>query len=543
MAITDPRIVIRAKDETSRAFKAARSNLREFRKSALSLSNVLAGLAGAAGFGAMIKSSLEAQDQIGKLSTRLGASTEALSQYKFVAEQTGISFQTLTMGWQRMTRRISEAANGTGEARDALKELGLSAKSLNQLAPEQQFERLAAALRNVERPADRVRLAMKLFDSEGVSLLQTIGLTADETDRLKNRADELGLTLSQNQVDAAARSQDAMNELKNAFNGLAITLTNETNPALTDTTKLLTDFIPKAAGWARKITETMGVAGTFVWELLNPSDITGRPTLEQAMNRATEGAADVAQGLHEVKAARDALAAPTDDGTETPGSAAASKTELKALADFAFEDAKVRQHILDTRYEQNRLAQQAEFDATMEFEDRKTAAVRQGSLARLKFSTWAAKKQTQHVVKSMIQLTQGVAHQDRKLFEINKAAGIANAIINTHEGVSKSLSKYPWPLAGVMAAIHLAAGMAEVSAIRSASFGGGGGGRGVTGAGAATVPLTPPSDFATPAGGRTGPTEVSITVNGTGKLDRDQAQEIAESLADLISDGGEVFAI
>ena len=522
MAANEPTIYIRAKNQTDRAFKAAKSNFLDFKKSTLTLSNALAGLAGAAGFGAVIKSSLDAQDKIGKLSTRLGASTEALSQYKFVAEQTGVSFETLTMGWQRMTRRVAEAANGTGEAKDAIKELGLEASALNQLRPEQQFERLSAALREVKNPADQVRLAMKLFDSEGVSLLQTIKQTAAETDNLKARADELGLTLSKDQTDAAARANDAMSELKQSFNGMTIELTDGLAPAITDIVKLLTDAIPKVAEFGEAITDSVGEAIASVYLWWNKSEINPREGLVGALNEARQAAAAMNE---ELTKSPEVIKQASDVMVNTDIVATLDKGELKALQDFGFEDAKTRQNLLDTRFQQNVQAQEREFAALYEFEDRKTQLVRQGATERLKFSTWSAKKQTQHVVGEAVRLTAGVAHESRTLFELNKTAGIANAIINTHEGVTKSLSQYPWPLAGAMAALHLAAGMAQVNAIRSSSYRGGGGGGGTTTAGAATVPQTPPSDFAAAPQATAAAPQIQVFIEGSA-IGNEQVREV-----------------
>ena len=146
---------------------------------------------------ALTKNSIDSADEIQKLNQRLGASTEALSQYKYVADLTGVSFKTLTTGWQRMTRRVAEAAQGTGEARQALAELGLDVQKLNQLKPEDQFEVLADAIMGVKNPADQVRLAMKLFDTEGVALLQTMQGGSEAMRGLRDEADTLGLTLDQ----------------------------------------------------------------------------------------------------------------------------------------------------------------------------------------------------------------------------------------------------------------------------------------------------------------------------------------------------------
>lgn len=69
--------------------------------------------------------------------------------------------------------------------------------------------------------------------------------------------------------------------------------------------------------------------------------------------------------------------------------------------------------------------------------------------------------------------------ESRKMFEIGKAAGIANAVISTYQGAAKAL-ELGWPLGPIAAAAITANGFAQVSAIRSQSFGGGGGASGST---------------------------------------------------------------
>lgn len=92
---------------------------------------------------------------------------------------------------------------------------------------------------------------------------------------------------------------------------------------------------------------------------------------------------------------------------------------------------------------------------------------------RQKFESMSYKEQASMIFGELASITAGVAQHNKTLFQINKVAGIANAIINTATGVSKTLGTYPWPLAGIMAAIHLAAGLAQVEAISSAQFGSG----------------------------------------------------------------------
>lgn len=201
---------VRAKNDTDAAFKKVEANLKK-----LAAVGALAGTA----LAAVTKKTLDSADALQKIGIRLGVSTEALSRYKHVAELSGVTFETLTMGWQRMTRRISEANAGFGEAKGALAELNLDATELNKLQPDKQFEVLADALHGVINPADKVRLAIKLFDSEGVSLLQTMSKGSVGLREMTAEADRLGLTISQEMADGAAKANDAFTRLSGALRG------------------------------------------------------------------------------------------------------------------------------------------------------------------------------------------------------------------------------------------------------------------------------------------------------------------------------------
>jgi hypothetical protein len=56
-------------------------------------------------------------------------------------------------------------------------------------------------------------------------------------------------------------------------------------------------------------------------------------------------------------------------------------------------------------------------------------------------------------------------------------------VINTSQGITQALAAYPPPLSFAMAALQGAAGIAQIQAIKSTSFGGGGSAPSVAGAG------------------------------------------------------------
>lgn len=235
--------------------KAQRTNRKFAKQTKGSLASVktayVALAAGVVGAFASMRNGIERQADLFDLTQRLGATSEGLSRLQYAAEQSGVSVRTLNMGLQRMVRRVAEAANGTGEARGALEELNISASELNKLKPEKQFQVLSDAIMEVESPADRVRLAMKLFDSEGVSLIQTMQGGSEALRAYGAEADKLGLTVGTNAAAASKRASDAFTRLSGVFTGASNALAAQFAPEIELAASFLTEALPKAIGFTR----------------------------------------------------------------------------------------------------------------------------------------------------------------------------------------------------------------------------------------------------------------------------------------------------
>lgn len=111
-----------------------------------------------------------------------------------------------------------------------------------------------------------------------------------------------------------------------------------------------------------------------------------------------------------------------------------------------------------------------------------------GYLQRQKFAEMSTRAQTHYVLGQITQLTQGVAQNNRAMFEINKIASIANAVVNTYESATTTMKAYPYPYNIAMAALSLAAGFAQVRAIQATTFSGGGTGSGSISGGGSVAP-------------------------------------------------------
>ena len=226
------KIIISAVDKTKKGFGSVGRALGGLTKSLFSMRTALVGVAGVAGFGLLIKSSLSATDSLAKTASKIGTTTEALSALRYAADITGVATTTMDMALQRFTRRAAEAAKGTGEAKGAIRELGINAKVLNNMPLDQRMLVLADAFGKVENESDRLRLAFKLFDSEGAALVNTLGLGRDGLKDLLGEAKTLGLVMSSDAAEGVEDANDAITRLKGLFKGIRDQIVAKLAPAI-----------------------------------------------------------------------------------------------------------------------------------------------------------------------------------------------------------------------------------------------------------------------------------------------------------------------
>ena len=198
-------------------------------------------------------------DEIAKTADKLGITTEALTELRFAAELTGVSTQTLDTSLQRMTRRISEATQGTGVAVKALKELGIPIKDIANLAPDEQFRRLAEAMGGLDDQAQKVRLSMALFDTEGVALVNTLAAGTDGLNAMAAEAEALGITLSRVETAQLEQANDAMAKVGRLAQGAGRQFSIALAPAIEAVATLITQAALDAGGFGTVMTDVVDI--------------------------------------------------------------------------------------------------------------------------------------------------------------------------------------------------------------------------------------------------------------------------------------------
>ncbi len=231
----------RWKTDVSKAFKAA------------AVAGAAAATALTVALAAVYREQSALIDQTAKFADRIGVSTEALSQLRYAAELSGVGARDLDMAMQRMTRRIAEAAQGSGEAAPALKQLGIDAQKLGQMTPDEQLHVLADAFKGVESQSERVRLAFKLFDSGGVAMINMLANGSESLKEMTDEADALGLTLTRVNAAKVEMANDAMTRVAATTTAFKQELTTQLAPVIAGIGELFTDNAKKHGGMSEFI--------------------------------------------------------------------------------------------------------------------------------------------------------------------------------------------------------------------------------------------------------------------------------------------------
>ena len=526
MAAPRYNIPISATDKTAAAFKSVNQAAGRLAASAAKIGVAFAS-AGVAAAAALTKMQMSNIDSLAKTADKIGVTTEALGGLRHAAELTGVGSDTLDMAMQRLTRRVSEAANGTGEAKNALIELGINAANLEKLPLDVQMEVIADAMGDVKSQSDKVRLAMKLFDSEGVSLVNTLASGSTGLQQMAKEADTLGITVSR--VDAAKieMANDAVTQSKGVFTGLGNQLATAFAPIIQgvstdfhqaaldtagfgnigqdvadalvsgfgkflDTVQMVEhgilsiklaalkaqqayeELLAPDQGRAEYFKQEMALQKELNEGLINHGEFTKRQmALQKKLNDGTLTSNDaVVVGAEETQQAIDAIIAKIEKFKKTALPSEQLTLSYQRLRAEVEETAEV----IAAAAPGKKTAEDADKNGAIALQ-RMTFFQEQQMAAQTKYDAFMAASDTKRtgiVIGELNNQFGAIASNNEKLFKLNKSFQIAQAVMQTYQGATLALSSYPPPVNFIMAAATIASGLGQVAQIKAQSFDGGG---------------------------------------------------------------------
>lgn len=173
--MADSTVKIRIDMEGAEAAFAAFRNIGNLSSSlATKIAGLGAVLAGAAGLGSLAAAAVHVAKLGGELqdlTTRTGLSTQAAMILGQAFKDSGVPAEALGSSVGKLQKAIYEAATAGGAASAAFQDIGLSSSELLNLAPEDQFQKVSAAIAGIENPAKRSAAAIAIFGKAGTELL------------------------------------------------------------------------------------------------------------------------------------------------------------------------------------------------------------------------------------------------------------------------------------------------------------------------------------------------------------------------------------
>lgn len=189
--------------------------------------------AAGAGIFALTSSTASYGDQVAKTAGKLGIGIEALQEYRYAAERSGVSTETFDSSLTAMQKRLGEAAQGTGAAKKALDQIGLSASDLIAMGPEKAMAAIADKMQGIEAPAERAAIAAALFSRSGIGMVNMLGSGSEALAELRKDALRTGYVLSEEAARDAEAFADAQLDAQLTIKGLKNTIGSELMPVVT----------------------------------------------------------------------------------------------------------------------------------------------------------------------------------------------------------------------------------------------------------------------------------------------------------------------
>lgn len=270
--MTDARLVVvidaRPAEEGARragqAMSGLESGARKVDGAFTRMTKAVFGLRGvAAGLVQAARRSIDYANTIGVVADSLGVGVEALQEFRFAAEDSSNVLSTQAdAALQQFTRRVAEAARGTGELQEVFEQYDIAVSSLDgsARAVNEVLAEYADVVQNAESSQEQLRLAIRAFGSEGAALVNLLREGAIGWDEYVQAARDAGILTT----DQIRQAQELDSQMKAVEQTLRTDLTQaflDAGPAISAFVTLTGSVARGLASVARNVAETLRLFG------------------------------------------------------------------------------------------------------------------------------------------------------------------------------------------------------------------------------------------------------------------------------------------
>ena len=257
--------VIRVENKTKRAFKAIGRSLNKIRKAVFSMKAGFIAAAGIAGLGYLIKRSMNATDEMAKMSRAVGVSVEELQALRHAAALGGLASTQLDKAVQKLAINMADMSRGVGLAKDVFEKHNISVanadgslRSVMDVMAD--VADVTAGMTNETEKAD---LAYKLFGARGAKMINMLNGGSEAMAAAMEEAEKLGLVMSADTAEGVEKANDAIQRLKSFLGASFTRMVAELAPAIQKITDGIRSWVTMKvdkAGGIGKIAQHMALS-------------------------------------------------------------------------------------------------------------------------------------------------------------------------------------------------------------------------------------------------------------------------------------------
>lgn len=185
--------------------------------------------------------------EVSKLSRLTGESAESSSKLRFEAEETGVSFETLSKGVVKMSKGIEGGNKAFTEHGIATRDAKGNLLSMNDI-----MANTAAVFAAMPNGIEKNALAVQLFGKSGTDMIPMLNKGKEGLQELSAEADKFGLTLGQKDVDAYKKNLVAHRQMHAAWEGLQVFIGAKLMPIIAKLTAWMAENLPKAIDFVKR---------------------------------------------------------------------------------------------------------------------------------------------------------------------------------------------------------------------------------------------------------------------------------------------------
>ena len=235
----------------------------------------LALLAGAGSFTYFVHQTLEGVDATAKLADSIGITTTALTALQHAGQLSGVAAEQTADALRDLTERIGQAKEGTGEAANYLRKMGLDAQKLAQQKLDKSFIDIAEGISRLPTSAEQMAATMAIFGEAGGRLLPLLKSGENGIRAMMAEAERLGITFDRLEAKRIEEANDAFLRTKQAITGAAQSLVIQLAPGLTAAAQGVQYIVEKYQEWGKHLIAVgvaVGTVSSALWIVKKAKD-------------------------------------------------------------------------------------------------------------------------------------------------------------------------------------------------------------------------------------------------------------------------------